>query len=142
MAEYVLGGAADPVVYKETDLDAPFWEAAKEHRIEIQKCNDCGRFQWGPNVICHHCHSFDLGWGEVRPRGTIYSWERVWHAHTPALAEQTPYVILIVALDDDPQIRLIGNLVGDQQAPVPIGAPVEAVFEDHPDYTLVQWKLA
>lgn len=142
MSEYVLGDAAPPVSYSENDLDAPFWEAARDHQLKIQKCNSCGRFQWGPNVICHHCHSFDVGWGEVAPRGTIYSWERVWHPHLPALAQHVPYVILVVALDDDPQIRLVGNLVGDQTAPVPIGASVEAVFEDHSDYTLVQWKLA
>jgi len=141
MSEYILGADAPPVVYGEKDLDAPFWEAARNHELKIQRCQDCGKFQWGPNVICHHCHSFNLGFDKVSPTGTIYSWERVWHPHMPALADKVPYVILVVALDDDPQIRLVGNLVGDQQAPVPIGAKVEAVFEDHPDYTLIQWKL-
>jgi hypothetical protein len=39
---------------------------------------------------------------------------------------------------------MIGNLLGDPTQEVPIGAPVEAVFEPHDDatpaFTLVQWR--
>ena len=42
-------------------------------------------------------------------------------------------------------IRMVGNLLGAPDAPVTIGAEVEAVFEPHdeatPPYTLVQWRL-
>jgi len=41
-------------------------------------------------------------------------------------------------------VRMIGNLLGDPAQDVPIGAPVEAVFEAHddatPPFTLVQWR--
>ena len=43
-------------------------------------------------------------------------------------------------------VRMIGNLLGDTEAPIEIGSEVEAVFEDHSDddgpYTLVQWRVA
>ena len=55
-------------------------------------------------------------------------------------------VVVLVELPHADGIRMVGNLLGDPTAPVPIGAPVEAVFEHHPDatprYSLVQWELA
>jgi uncharacterized OB-fold protein len=49
-----------------------------------------------------------------------------------------------VELPDAGSVRMIGNLLGDPTQEVPIGAPVEAVFEPHddatPPFTLVQWR--
>ena len=52
---------------------------------------------------------------------------------------------MLVELPDAGDVRMLGNLLGDPQQEVPIGADVEAVFEPHddakPPFTLVQWKL-
>lgn len=138
--QYVLPDGVLPVQYAELDLDRPFWEGTREEQIRIQRCRDCGGRQWSPELICHHCHSFDLAFEAVAPAGTIYSWERVWHPSHPDLAPACPYVVVLVELDDAPGIRLLGNLVGDQLAAVRIGAPVRARFEHHAGYSLVQWE--
>ena len=52
-------------------LGAEYWDAAKEHRLLVQRCNACQNWQWGPEHICHECHSFDLGYEEVEPTGVI-----------------------------------------------------------------------
>jgi uncharacterized OB-fold protein len=140
MSEFVLADGIYPVASAETDLDRPFWDGTREEEIRIQRCRDCRAFQWGPELVCSSCHSFDLGFEAVAPTGTVYSWTRVWHASHPALVEHVPYVVLVVELDHAPGIRLIGNRIGDQLAPVEIGTPVSAVFEHHQDYTLVQWR--
>ena len=125
-------------------LDTAYWEATRRHELVVQQCGACSAFQWGPEWICHRCLSFDVGWSPVSGRGRIYSWERVWHPVHPALKEQGPYVIALVELADADGARMIGNLLGDPNAPVEIGAEVEAVFEDHPDaqtpFTLVHWR--
>jgi uncharacterized OB-fold protein len=81
----------------------------------------------------------------VAQKGRIYSYERVWHPVHPALKDQGAYVVVLVELPDADNVRMVGNLLADPEADVPIGAEVEAVFEDHPvgdmPYTLVQWKL-
>ena len=63
----------------------------------------------------------------------------------PALAERLPYIVVLIELPDAGNVRMVGNLLGDSAQEVPIGAEVEAVFEDHPDadepYALVQWRL-
>jgi uncharacterized OB-fold protein len=121
-------------------LDRPYWEAARRHRLVAQRCNACATWQWGPEWICHACHSFDVGFADVAGPGRIFSWERVWHPVHPALVGGVPYVVVLVELPGAGGIRMIGNLVGDPRAPVAIGAEVEPVFEDHGDYTLIQWR--
>jgi uncharacterized OB-fold protein len=123
-------------------LDREFWEAARRHELVVQRCNACRTFQFGPEWICHACHSFDVGWQRVSGRGRIYSWERVWHPVHPALKDACPYLVVLVELPDADNVRMVGNLLGDPLQEVVIGAPVEAVFEDHPEagVTLVQWR--
>lgn len=123
-------------------LDAAFWAATRRHELVVQRCNACQTFQFGPEWICHRCHSFDVGWQRVSGRGRIYSWERVWHPVHPALKDACPYLVVLVELPDADNVRMVGNLLGDPLQEVVIGAPVEAVFEDHPDadVTLVQWR--
>lgn len=126
-------------------LTETYWEGTRHGKLMVQKCNSCGQHQWGPEWICHHCHSFDLGWAEVAPRGRIYSWERPHHPVHPALTGHGPYTIVLVELPEAGGIRMVGNLLCAPDAEVVIGAEVEAVFEAHdeaePPYTLVQWRL-
>lgn len=134
-----------PIPTPETDgLSAPYWNGLKEGVLTIQRCKSCGGWQWGPEWICHRCLSFDMGWEKVEPRGRIFSWERVWHPVHPALKGHGPYIVALVELPHADNVRLIGNLVGDPQQTVTIGAEVEGVFEHHPNastpHTLLQWR--
>jgi uncharacterized OB-fold protein len=101
-------------------------------------------WQWGPEWICHRCHSFDLTWHDITGRGRIYSYQRPHHPVHTALNGHGPYIAVLVELPDYGNVRMVGNLLGDPKQTVMIGAPVEAVFEPHdhanPPYTLVQWR--
>ena len=141
MDPYLPDGLPAPAAQSD-GLDAPYWEGAKAHELRVQRCDACATYQWGPEWICHKCLSLD-GWDTVPPRGRIFSWERVWHPVHPALKEACPYVVVLVELPDAGNVRMVGNLVGDPEQEVEIGAAVEAVFEDHDGdspYTLVQWR--
>ena len=126
-------------------LTKPYWEGTRQGKLVIQKCNGCGKHQWGAEWICHRCHSFDLGWAEVAPKGRIWSWQRPHHPVHGALTGHTPYTIVLVELPGADNVRMVGNLICAPDAKVEIGAEVEAVFEPHdaadPPYTLVQWKV-
>lgn len=142
-ASYLPDGL--PIPQPERDgLSAPYWEGLKAEELRIQHCAHCGKWQWGPEWICHACHSFDIAWREVSPRGRIYSWERVWHPVHPALKEAVPYLVILVELLEPPGIRLIGNLLGEPLQAVTIGDDVVGVFDHHADaepaYTLLQWR--
>ncbi len=142
MSAYLPAGLPAPAPSPD-GLDTEYWKAASEDRLVVQRCQSCGRHQWGPEWICSNCRSFDLGWAEVEPRGVIYSWERIWHPVHPAVAEACPYVVVLVELPHADGVRMVGNLVGEATDPVEIGAAVEAVFEHHEGerpFTLVQWR--
>ena len=121
-------------------LSQPYWDGTRQGKLRIQKCRGCHALQWGPEWICHRCHSFDLGWEEIEGKGRIYSYERPHHPVHPALNGHGPYIVVLVELPAY-GVRMVGNLLGDPTQPVPIGASVEAVFEPHDDFTLVQWRL-
>jgi uncharacterized OB-fold protein len=134
-----------PIPVPEPDgLSAPYWEGLRRGELLVQRCTACGGWQWGPEWICHHCHSFDLGWTPIEPRGRIYSWTRSYHPVHPALKEHPLYLIVVVELPHAGNIRMVGNLLGDPQQAVPVGDEVAGVFEHHPDaqppFTLLQWQ--
>ena len=136
---YLPAGLPRPA--PQTDgLDTAFWEATRRHELVVQRCARCATFQIPPEWLCHRCQSFALTWEKVSGRGRIFSWERIWHPVLPALSESTPYVVVLVELPGADSVRLIGNLLGDPRQEIRTGSDVEAVFEDHDGFTLVQWR--
>lgn len=122
-------------------LDVPFWEGLRAEELRLQWCGSCRAHQWGPEWICHRCLSDDaLEWVVVPALGTIYSWERVWHPVTPALADSVPYVVVLIEVDGT-GVRVVGNLLGDSEQDVRIGTEVSGVFEHHQGHTLLQWRV-
>jgi hypothetical protein len=72
--------------------------------------------------------------------GSIYSWERVWRPVDPSLVTAVPYLVVLVELPAASSVRLIGNLIDPPEGPIPIGGPLEEVFEHHESHTLVLWR--
>lgn len=126
-------------------LDLPHWDGLRQGSLVLQRCESCEQFQWGPEWICNHCLSFDMGWQAVAPKGIIYSWQRVWHPAHPALVNHGPYLVVIVELPDAGNVRVVGNLLGDPMQEVTIGGAVAGMFEHHhdvePPFTLLQWRV-
>ena len=138
---YLPEGLPSPRAQR-TGLDTEFWAATKRHELVVQRCNSCKAFQWGPELLCYACRSFDMGWHKVSGRGKLFSWVRCWNPVHPALKDACPYIVAVIELPDAGNVRMVGNLLGDPTQNPPFDVAVEAVFEDHPDATLVQWKLA
>lgn len=133
-----------PAPLDEEGVNAPYWNGLRDGVLRVQRCG-CGQWQFGGEHLCHRCHAWDPPWIEIEPRGTLYSWERVWHAAHPLLKARVPYLAVVVELPQAAGLRMLGNLLGDPMQAVTIGAVVEGVFEHHPQhdppYTLLQWRL-
>ena len=105
----------------------PFWQAAAEHRLVVQRCAACGHTRLGA-PLCSECRSSDAEWQPVSGRGEVYTFTIV---HRPIAASQPlPTLIAVIALEGAGGVRLISNLVGVDPAAVRIGMPVEVVWED------------
>lgn len=142
---YLPKGLPEPVTEPDK-LDQPYWQGTRQNKLMVQRCGRCQTWQWGPEWLCHKCHSFDMKWVEVKGEGRIYSWTRCWHPVHPALKGHHPYIAVVVELPGAGSIRMLGNLLGPHDQKVEIGASVTAVFEPHDDakqpYTLVHWTAA
>ncbi len=106
----------------------PFWQAAAEHRLVVQRCTACEKTRLPPAPVCPECRSFDSDWKEVPGRGTVYTYTWV---HRPiAGGQELPFVIAVVSLADAGGVRIISNLVDVTPEQLEIGLPVELVWED------------
>ncbi|MEV6115094.1 OB-fold domain-containing protein [Streptomyces sp. NPDC052109] len=130
-----------------TDTDgAPFWEYAARGELRVQACGDCHELRFPPRPCCPHCQSFSQEWRLTNGRGRIWSYVVPHPPLLPEYAEQAPYNVVVVELEDYPRIRLVGHVVSHAGAPLGsldpqrlrVGARVHVVFGDG---GLPQWVL-
>lgn len=141
----------EPLLPEPDEVSAPFWEGCAAGELRVQACGACGRRRFPPRHRCQACLSPDVRWGAVSGRGTIWSWVVAHPPLLPAYAEQAPYNVVVVALEEDPSLRLVGNVVEAPEdrldavdpATLAIGQPVEVVFAPAGDgVVLPRWRLA
>jgi uncharacterized OB-fold protein len=117
--------------------------------IAIQRCTACATLQHPPEEICHACGGTAFDTVVLAPRGTVHSYTIVHYAANPALAGSVPYAVVLVSLDDAPDVRVVGNLLadGDETSRPTIGMPVEAEWAertaaDGRRILLPQWRAS
>ncbi len=125
-----------------TELTQFFWDAAKAHKLAIQRCDDCRHYQHWPQVRCSKCGSDRLSPSEVSGKGSIYSFCIVHHLFHPGFAADVPYSLAIVELDEQPGLRVVANIVDCANEAVSVGMAVEVTFEEREGYTLPQFRPA
>jgi len=92
----------------------PYWDAAANGRLVIQRCGDCSKAYFPPAPVCPHCTSRNLVWEEMSGRATLYSF--VITASPWPLWEMTaPMSVATVALEEGP--RLLSTVVDCAQTP-------------------------
>ncbi len=113
-----------PQVYPWTEF---YWTGGADGTLRIQRCNACGRLNHPSGPVCLVCRSFDMGIAEVSGRATVAGFTVNHHQWLPGFVP--PYVIAVVQLDDDPDVRITTNIVGCPIEAVVIGMRVEVTFE-------------
>ncbi len=106
---------------------AEFWRRAARNELAIPRCEQCGRWVWYPQDRCPICGGTRTPWTAVSGRGWLYSWSVVRHIFLPAYADLVPYVVGLVALAEDPLVRVAGRIAVDPGAPI-AECPVEVTF--------------
>jgi uncharacterized OB-fold protein len=107
---------------------APFWAAARDHRLVLQHCPRCDRLQHYPRPWCTRCLGDRLDHVDAAGTGVVYSCTVVRRNPAPAFASRVPYVLAIVELDEG--VRLFANVVDCDPESVTIGTRVRVTFED------------
>jgi uncharacterized OB-fold protein len=112
------------------DLTRPFWDAAKQGRLAIQRCHECRTYQHPPLHQCDNCESRDLRFERVSGRGTIYTFTRLHAVRMKAFEPALPYAVVSVELAEQPWLLLTANMAGTDPEGIAIGAAVQVTFVD------------
>ena len=119
-----------------------FWEATKEKRFLVQRCDACDKAIFYPREVCPTCLSSDsLTWRESNGNGTIYAASVQEKPANPTMADRVPYVVALVELDDG--IRLMSNVINCPPYDASVGKAVKLTWEELSDgRNLPQFELA
>lgn len=112
-----------------TDGDSGFfWESGADGKLRVLRCDSCGYLIHPPTGYCPRCQSRKVAPTPVSGRGRIYSFTINYH---PWDGVGDTYVIGLVELEEQSDVRLMTNIVDIDPAQVRIGMPVQVVFEEH-----------
>jgi uncharacterized OB-fold protein len=106
-----------------------FWAGAARHEVRIPRCDQCGRSCWYPRERCRFCEGTSFQWVTMSGRGTLFSWVVVTHAFLPQFADLVPFVPALVALDDDPAVRLATRVVDCDVDTLTFEMPLQVTFQ-------------
>jgi uncharacterized OB-fold protein len=116
-----------------------FWDAAKEHRLVVQTCDDCEAKIFYPRKFCPECWSANLHWSEASGKAKVFSFSITMMGIEDKFAEDLPLVLAWVDLEEG--VRMLTNIINCNPEEVRIGMDVEVVFEDiTPEISLPKFR--
>lgn len=113
-----------PAVDRDT---LPFWTAGKDGALAIHRCADCAYYVHPPVPFCPKCESRNVAPQTVSGRATVFSFSVNHKQWVPGLP--VPYVLALVTIAEQDDVRLVTNIVGCAPEAVTFGMAVEVVFE-------------
>jgi acetyl-CoA acetyltransferase/uncharacterized OB-fold protein len=114
-----------------TEINRFFWTSGEDGKLRFQCCSSCGELRHPPSAVCPYCHSTEWAPVEVSGRAVVAGItcnEQMWIPSFPP-----PYLIAIVAIDEDDRIRLTTNLVNIAPDDGFVGMKVKVTFEHDDD---------
>jgi len=127
-------------VAPQVDQDSePYWNYLREHNPHLQKCVQCSKFRFPPAPSCPYCGALSSNWVPISGKGTVYSWTVVHHPVDPRLANEVPFVVALVELEEG--IRVGARLIGIEHDKVKAGMSLKAYYSDMSNgFTLMNFE--
>src|ERR1700739_3801655 len=91
------------------DLSRPFWDAAKDGRLVIQRCAACGYYNYPPRRFCEACLVPNLSFEQVSGRGHIYTFTIMHQRDVVGFEDAAPFVNIVVELVEQPMLLMVTN---------------------------------
>jgi uncharacterized OB-fold protein len=108
----------------------PFFAGAQQGRLMIKQCDACQVFAPPAEEYCTNCMT-QLGWAQASGKGTLFTWSIVNQAFHPGFAQEVPYVIGIVKLEEGPRIHT--RIIDVDYKDLKIGLELQVRFEECPN---------
>jgi hypothetical protein len=117
-----------PLPDTEWEPTREYWAAAARGELAVPRCDACSAYIWYPRETCQECGDSSLTWTTMSGRGRLFAWTVVRHAFLPQFADEVPYVPALVALDEDPAVRIVTRMVDCDAAQLAFDLSVHVVF--------------
>ena len=122
-----------------TAWSKPFWDAAKQHKLVLKKCKQCGHIDHPPYLYCTACSGEDAEWVESSGKAKLYAYAVNTYGVPFPFMEDLPYVLAMVDLPEGP--RMISNVVGCSPKDLRNGMDLEVIFDQvSPEVVLPKWR--
>ena len=113
-----------------------FWEATAEGRLTVCRCQGCRLWLHPPLERCRRCGG-PTDFEDVSGRGSVYSFIVARHPSVPGYLRDLPYVVALVELEEQVNLRLTARLEDVDPAGVQVGMPVQAELRPLPGGSFV-----
>jgi uncharacterized protein len=124
--------AAPARILPAIDMDnRAYWTSGRDGHLVIGRCSDCAYYVHPPVPFCPKCESGNVAPVPVSGRGRIASFTVNHKQWVPALP--VPYVLALVALDEQDDVRVVSNITHCDPDQVCFDMAVEVWFEQHED---------
>jgi hypothetical protein len=110
------------------DHNRAFWTGGADGQLMIAQCTRCAVWVSPPAADCPECGG-ELVARAVSGKGTVFTYTVNYQPFNPTVP--VPYVIAIVQLDEQADLRIASNIVDCDPDSVYVGLPVEVRFERH-----------
>lgn len=108
-----------------------FWEGGASGSLTIHRCDQCHRYFHPPAPVCFRCRSTSVTPTPLSGLATVAAYTINRHPWVPRFPP--PYIVAIVELVEEPDVRLTTNVVGCPVDDVHIGQRVAVEFEQWDD---------
>lgn len=103
-----------------------FWASGEDGKLRFKHCQDCGYYSHPPTPRCPKCLSANMHPDPVSGKATVLTYTVNIQQWVPG---QAPYIIAIVTMEEQDDLRLTTLLAGvDLDDPNIIGMKVEVRF--------------
>jgi len=111
------------------EMNAYFWCGGQDGRLHILQCADCALYIHPYVARCPKCRSADLAPQPVSGRGVVAAVVVNHQPWIPGL--EVPYIVAIVELDEQADIRLMTNMPRTPIDQCEVGMRVKVYFEQN-----------
>ena len=109
-----------------TDANRPYWEGTLSGELRLQICDHCQMPRFPEAPACPRCLGENATWRAVSGRATLWSWIVMHQNYIAAFADELPYLVAFVQLEEGP--FMYATLV-EPPPQLRCDLPLEVVFE-------------
>jgi uncharacterized protein len=105
------------------------WLGFLARQLLVNRCDDCGQWSNPPRAICPACWSPRVRPQPVRGRGRV-QWFTLLFQGAPAESAVQPYPVVVVELEEQPNLRVTSTIVGCDPDAITCDMAVELIWDD------------